>query len=269
MHIIIQDPSLKPKYKKQKKIKSPSQSFLDQIANKTLEIPDFLQLCHQDEKLRDFHLDHLSLDFLRTIGMDLAIQDQKVFLHPKITHIQDQLFCFVDLETTDGNPLKGNLLEIGAILCNGKGEILGRFEHLVKNTTIPPIVTQITGISLDDVANALEVQEVLQQFRAFIGTSIFVAHNVNFDYIFLDSLYLKHFGIGLYNQTLCTLKMAQKCIQAPRYSLDFLNQFLEIQTPISHRAYADALTCKEVFLRCLNKLPSKNTQNVLNWLKHK
>lgn len=269
MHIIIEDPAKRQRNKKQKIPPSQSQNFIAKITNKSLEISDFLHLCNQDPILQTLHLTQDSLEFLQTVGMDLILHEQNVFLGSKNTNWEDQLFCFVDIETTHANPLHGNLLEIGAILCKGSGEVCARFESLVYNQDIPLFITEITGIATQDVSDAPSTKEVLKEFREFIKTSVFVAHNVNFDYCFLDFLYCKHFGIGLYNQTLCTLKMAKKIIQAPKYNLAFLNDFLGISTPISHRAYADALTCKEIFLYCSASLPSKNTQNILNWLNRK
>ncbi|WP_051420516.1 exonuclease domain-containing protein [Helicobacter pametensis] len=268
MHPIIQDPSLKPKPTKSKLPPSPSKRFVSNLANKTLEIQHFLNLCSQDEILKDLSLDEHCLDFLLCFGLDLQIQNSLLYLGSKDRTWQEQIFCFVDIETTHALPQKGNLLEIGAILCNGRGEILGRFEQLVHNTDIPPFISEITGIQVDDVKYAPPIQHVLQEFRSFVGTSILVAHNVNFDYNFLDFLYLKYFKIGLYNQTLCTLKIAQKTLQSPKYNLAFLNESLGIHTPIAHRAYADAQTCMEIFKYCSKFFPSHNMQNILNWLSH-
>lgn len=286
-HILIQDPQ---KTIQQTKIKqktppklSPSQAFLQKITNKILSQSDFLNLCVEDEILSHFAHSYALSDFAK-IGLDLKeIETQekdeqkggkegeqgeiKVCLGSRLRKWRNQVFCFVDIETTDANPLKGNVLELGAILCNGAGEVLGRFESCVKNASIPPIIQEITGIREKDVLDAPDIMEVLGRFREFLGSSIFVAHNARFDYGFLDVLYQKHFGIGLYNQSLCTIKMAQKLIQSPKFSLPFLNEFLGINTPISHRAYADAYTCKEIFLNISKLLPKgiSSSQSLLNF----
>lgn len=304
-HILIQDPQktiqqAKIKQKTPPSL-SPSQAFLQKITNKILSQNEFFTLCLDDEILSAFASCFVSLHDFASIGLDLekiqingqkerekdkkreegginqekeqeegqdgAKDEVKICLGSRLRKWREQVFCFVDLETTDANPLKGNVLELGAILCNGAGEVLGRFESCVKNTEIPPIVQEITGIREADVLDAPDIREVLGRFREFLGSSIFVAHNVKFDYGFLDVLYQKHFGIGLYNQSLCTIKMAQKLIQSPKFSLPFLNEFLGIHTPISHRAYADAYTCKEIFLSISKLLPHgiSSSQSLLNF----
>lgn len=268
MHIVKYPPN-KQNQRKEKIPKSLSQKFIAQIINKTFQKEDFLKLCQGDEILSHLQLSEDSLSFLETIGIALHQENQILSLKTQNTLWLDQDFCFLDIESTNANPLKGNLLEIGAILCNGKGEVKRRFESFVQNDEIPSIIQEITHITPEETKNAPEVQNVLKEFRQFLGTSIIVAHNVSFDYHFLDFLYFKYFGIGLYNQTLCTLKIAQKTIQAPKYKLSFLNEFLEIFTPISHRAYADAHTCKEIFFKCKPYFPIGTTQNLLNWASKK
>ena len=103
---------------------------------------------------------------------------------------------------------------------------------------------------------APELPKVLEAFKLFLGDSIFVAHNVGFDYEFLSQA-LEYYGYGyLYNPRLCTIKLSQRLIQAPRYSLGFLNAFLNINHSNLHRALQDSKTALEVFKICLEKLPS-------------
>ncbi|WP_083986202.1 exonuclease domain-containing protein [Helicobacter enhydrae] len=182
---------------------------------------------------------------------------------------RDAVFCFVDIETTDVNPDCGGLLEIGAILCKGSGEVVGRFEHLVHVEVIPEVIEEITGIGLEDVRFAPSAKEVLGEFRTFIGDNVFVAHNAAFDYQFLNQCYIKFFGIGLYNPTLCTIALAHKTIVAPRYGLSFLNEYLQIFTPNNHRAYADASTCLEIFKKCIVNVPRqvKTTRDLIFWVR--
>ena len=54
-------------------------------------------------------------------------------------------------------------------------------------------------------------------------------------------------NFGLLNPKLCTIELAKKVIPSKRYALAYLNDFLSIHTPVSHRAYADALTSLKIF----------------------
>lgn len=252
-HIIRFDPSLPLKPSKPKKLKAKSTSILNALENKTLAMSDFLLLCQSDEVLGDLAICENSSEFLQSVGMDICFEGGEVYLGSLKRALREQVFCFVDIESSGADPRVSQILEIGAIKYRN-GEVLGRFESYVRANEVPEIIEEITGIELDDVRNAPSDREVLSEFREFLGQSIFVAHNVNFDYLYLDYYFSLLFGMGLYNQKLCSIELAKRSISAPRYGLDFLNEFLEIFTPSLHRAYADAYTCMKIFEKCLQTL---------------
>lgn len=265
-HIIRFDPSLNIRPSKPPKLKPKSVYILSMLENRVLKINHFLNYCQSDEILGELALCENSQEFLQSIGMDICFENEEVYLSSLKRKLKDQIFCFVDIETSGPDPRKSQILEIGAIkYCDGK--ILGRFESYVRANVVPDIIQEITGIEESDVCNAPEVKEVLSDFRTFLGTSIFVAHNAIFDYLYLDYYYNLLFGIGLYNQRLCTIELAKRSVPAPRYGLGFLNEFLEINTPYMHRAYADAYTCMKVFEKCLqtSKIIFPTVQALLNF----
>lgn len=265
-HIIRFDPSLNFKPSKPPKLKPKSTFILSALENKTLSLQDFLTLCESDEVLGDLAICENSFEFLQSVGMDIAFDGEKVYLASMKKSLREQVFCFVDIESSGPDPRKSQILEIGAIKYRN-GEVLGRFESYVRAIEVPEIIQEITGIELEDVLNAPSAKEVLGEFRAFLADSVFVAHNASFDYLYLDYYYNLLFGIGLYNQRLCTIELAKRSISAPRYGLDFLNEFLEIHTPYLHRAYADASTCMKIFEKCLQNcgVNFPSVQNLLNF----
>lgn len=265
-HIVRFDPSLKPKPTKPSKLKAKSINILNALENKILGLNEFLELCESDEVLGDLAICEDSSEFLQSVGMDIVFLEDKAYLGSLKRALREQEFCFVDIETSGPDPRKSQLLEIGAIKYRD-GKVLGRFESHVRASEVPEIIIEITGIELKDVLNAPSAKEVLSEFRAFLGQGVFVAHNVNFDYLYLDYYYNLLFGIGLYNQRLCSIELAKRSIQAPRYGLKFLNEFLGIDTPYLHRAYADAYTCMKIFERCFKdlKINFPTTQSLLNF----
>ena len=75
--------------------------------------------------------------------------------------------CF-DLETT-GFGKTAEIIEIGAIKVRD-GTTVDKFSELVKPTNrISGVVTALTGISQNDVADARNISEVLPDFLEFIG----------------------------------------------------------------------------------------------------
>jgi DNA polymerase-3 subunit epsilon len=57
------------------------------------------------------------------------------------------MFAIVDIETTGGHAASNGITEIAIVLHNGK-EIEGKYSTLVNpNTSIPPYVQSLTGIT--------------------------------------------------------------------------------------------------------------------------
>lgn len=153
---------------------------------------------------------------------------------------------FVDIETNGAKPQSCEIIEVGALKVRG-GEIIDRFESYVYAKEVPVNITKLTGISCEDIADAPDSTYVLSRFREFLGGGVFIAHNVNFDYTFID-YHLRQCGLfGLLNPKLCTVELARKTILSPRYALAFLNEFLALKAQTSHRAFADAMTSYRVF----------------------
>ncbi|MBQ7752385.1 MAG: 3'-5' exonuclease, partial [Treponema sp.] len=92
-----------------------------------------------------------------------------------------------DTETTGIKAEDCTIIEIGAVKFNKDGE-LDRFSTLINpNLPIPQIITQITKITDSMVCSAPFIKEVLPRFIDFIGDSILMGHNVQFDLNFLNS----------------------------------------------------------------------------------
>ncbi len=188
----------------------------------------------------------LALEMMRSCGLWVDIQGEDILCLSTQRGFSDCEFCFVDIETTGSKPNVANIIEIGAIKVKNN-EIIDRFESLVYAKEVPEEITDLTGISAEMLSDAPSEKKVLKDFRAFLGDSVFVAHNVAFDYGFISARLESHGDFGLLNPRICSVEFAQKTILSPRYSLAFLNEFLGINAPVSHRAYHDAYACKEVF----------------------
>ncbi|MBK1974048.1 3'-5' exonuclease, partial [Campylobacter sp. TTU-622] len=193
-------------------------------------------------------------------------KDNTLTLNSRIRNFKEEIFCIVDIESTGGIK-NGEILEIGAVKIQNFKEI-DRFCSLIKVDEIPDKITELTGIDLDMVRSAPNLDIVLKQFRSFLKDSIFVAHNVRFDYSFISKALNNHnLGI-LLNRRICTIEFAQCCIESPKYKLEALKEILGIQN-IHHRALNDALAAAEIFKYCLSKLPYhiKTTEDLINFIR--
>ena len=212
----------------------------------------------------------LDLELLKAQGYPLESEDNAYFLTTKSTPYTQQRFCFVDIETTGAKPKEAQIIEIGAVAYQN-GKITGKFEEFIYAPFVPDVISEITNITSDMLKDSRKIKPVLQDFKEFLGQSVFVAHNVGFDYGFLSHS-LKENGFGaLFNPKLCTINLAKQTILSVRYSLQHLNTFLGINTPVAHRAYADALTSLKIFEIALMCLPKHihTTQDLIDFSRKK
>ncbi len=199
-------------------------------------------------------------------GLPLEEKEGKVFLKTSITPINAQDFTITDIETTGSNPKTSQLLEICAIKIKNF-EVIDKFEKLVYAKEIPSYISKMTGIEDNDVADAPKEQNVLKDFKSFLGNSVFVAHNVKFDFGFL-SFKMDNFGYGkLYNRKICTIKLAKKVVKAKRYGLQYLGEELGFYSETYHRAYVDTLMALKIFKYSLKKIPPtiKTTEQLIDF----
>lgn len=168
---------------------------------------------------------------------------------------EEQKYCIVDIETNGSKPGTSQVIEIGAVMVQN-GEIIDRLETFVECAFLPEYITKITGIEPEDLIGAPTRREALTRLKHFMGDAIFVAHNANFDYSFLNASF-DRFGLGhIGNQQLCTIDLAKRTFESERYGLAYLIDFLEMPTATHHRAYSDALCAFKVMEHSLKGLPT-------------
>ncbi len=208
------------------------------------------------------------LEILRAYDFPIIQNGDRLELSTKSLALNEAVFCFVDIETTGAKANEHDLIEIGALKYQN-GKIIDRFESLIFTSYVPLEITNLTGIHQSDLQSAPQPQEILSRFRNFVRGSVFVAHNVGFDFTFLNESFMRYHIPPMLLPKLCTLDLARKSILSPRYALGFLNTFLGINTPALHRAYADAHTALEVFKIALMYLPQsiESTQDLIDFSK--
>lgn len=197
----------------------------------------------------------LALELLQAQGLELYLHEEKYWYKTAFTPLRSASFCVVDIETNGSKPQKHQIIEIGAVKVSDN-KIVDRFESLVQCDDISHHITQITGISVEDTRDAPPLKEVLRAFHAFLGSSIFVAHDVRFDYNFISAMMQKVGLLELMNRSLCTIDLTERTISSYRYGLAYLNEQLELYNEATHhRALSDAITAAKLFKRTLKYIP--------------
>ncbi len=163
------------------------------------------------------------------------------------------LYAVVDIETT-GNGYKGQkITEISIFIFDGK-VVVDEFTSLVNpEQNIPPFITNLTGITNTMVRYAPKFYEIARKVEEITKDTIFVAHNVNFDYNIIRDEF-KNLGFDFKRKKLCTVRLTRKIMPGLRsYSLG--NICADENIPINgrHRAKGDAEATTELFKRLLER----------------
>ena len=168
------------------------------------------------------------------------------------------MYAIIDIETTGGSPSTEKITEI-AIFVHDGSNIINDFVSLVNpEKKIPYHITQLTGISNSMVADAPKFYEIAKEIIEITENTIFVAHNVNFDYSFIKQEF-KHLGYEYSREKICTVALSRKIIPGHKsYSLGKLCKDINIKIEGRHRAAGDALATVKLF----EYLQSHNKNNV-------
>jgi len=191
---------------------------------------------------------------LQASGYPIAQDQDNYKLETCFTSHSQQRYCVIDIETNGSKPGTSQVIEIGAIMIQD-GQIVDRLETFVECAFLPEYITKITGIEPTDLIGAPTRKEALTKLRYFMEDAVFVAHNADFDYGFLNASF-ERFGLGnIGNPKLCTIELARRTFESERYGLAYLIDFLGIETATHHRAYSDALCALKVMEKSLETIP--------------
>ena len=210
------------------------------------------------------------LELSRAQGLNIIKHQGHFYFDTKFKKLQDATFCIVDIETNGSKIEKHQIIEIAAVkVLNGR--IIDRFESLVYTKEINPHITEITGISAEDTKDAPDLKTVLKEFKLFLGDTIFIAHDVKFDYNFISNS-MKKVGLeSLLNRSLCSLAFAERTIVSYRYALSYLNDTLHLNPNATHhRAMSDVMTTYGLFLESMKNCTESlnNVEDLIRFTKN-
>ncbi|WP_088815109.1 MULTISPECIES: ATP-dependent DNA helicase DinG [Listeria] len=167
-------------------------------------------------------------------------------------------YVVVDLETTGNQASRDDrIIQFAATLVEGK-QIVETFSTYINPLKpVPPFIQELTGITPDDLSDAPLFEDVADTILALLDDTIFVAHNVNFDWTFLQKE-MRRAGRPLSKMKLLdTVEMARILYPSvDSYKLQDLADEFGFIHENPHKADSDALVTAELFLQCVEKLES-------------
>ncbi len=174
----------------------------------------------------------------------------------------DTTYCVLDLETTGTSFRTEKITEVG-IMKVKNGEVIDEFSCFVNpEKPIPPKVVEITQITDDMVKDADTIEKVFPRILEFIGDSVLVAHNADFDIGFLK-YNAGQLGYRLENTYIDTLRLAKDLFpEYKKYKLGIIAENLGIKVDVAHRALDDVDTTVKVFNIMLNMLKERNVKTL-------
>lgn len=181
-------------------------------------------------------------------------------------------YIIIDIETTGLSPTHDKIIEVAAIKVEN-GKKTSTFQELMKPTSyevydmdedilgdyiikdgkkiqyVDEFIINFTGINNKMLDSARNSKDVLSDFLSYIGDSILVGHNVNFDINFLYDFTEKLLEKPLTNNFIDTLRFARLWLKSlDDRSLYGLVRQYEISGNNFHRALNDCEYTNSVFL---------------------
>ncbi|MHC5227329.1 helicase C-terminal domain-containing protein [Enterococcus sp. LJL99] len=158
-------------------------------------------------------------------------------------------YAIVDIETTGTDPRTDRIIQFGCVLVED-GEIVSRFVTDVNpNQAIPKNIQSLTGISNSQVQKAPYFEDVALTIYNLLADTIFVAHNIYFDYSFLNQELIRCGAPELKIPGIDTVELAQIFLPTEKsFRLSDLSESLGLIHDNPHQADSDAQVTAELLL---------------------
>ncbi|MCC3864873.1 PolC-type DNA polymerase III [Terrisporobacter petrolearius] len=173
-----------------------------------------------------------------------------------------QTFIVFDLETTGFSNKNDKITEIGAVKVENF-KIVDRFSQLINpEKDISYKVQELTGITNDLIKDKPTIEEILPKFVEFIGDSVLVAHNADFDMGFMQQK-CREQNIEFKNTSVDTLTLARTLLpHMKRFRLNLIAKELGIPLLNHHRAVDDAEATAHIFIKFLEMIKKKGAEKL-------
>ncbi|WP_270646685.1 PolC-type DNA polymerase III [Paeniclostridium hominis] len=173
-----------------------------------------------------------------------------------------QSFIVFDIETTGFSNTNDKITEIGAVKIENF-KLVDRFSELINpEADISYKIQELTGITNDMVADKPTIEEILPKFLEFVGDSVLVAHNADFDMGFISQKSREQ-GLEFKNKSIDTLTLARVLLpHLKRHRLNVIAKDLGIPLLNHHRAVDDAEATAHIFIKFLEMLQKQGVEKL-------
>ena len=170
--------------------------------------------------------------------------------------MKDQtIYAVVDIETTGTSTTNDKIIQFACVLVQN-GKIINHFSSDINPLqSIPKNIEGLTGISNEQVANAPYFEDIAPIVTDLLADCVFVAHNVYFDFSFLNSELVRAGEKGLTIDCIDTVELSQILFpKSPGFRVTDLAEYFELTHENPHQALSDAYVTAEIFIELLKKI---------------
>ncbi|WP_414051321.1 PolC-type DNA polymerase III [Macrococcus animalis] len=181
---------------------------------------------------------------------------------PQDIDLKTATYVVFDVETTGLSSQYDKIIELAAVKVKD-GEIIDKFERFSNpGERLNETIKNLTGISDDMLIDAPPIEDVLNDFRSFVGDAIYIAHNASFDMGFIDTGF-ERLGYGATtNGVIDTLELSRTInTEMGKHGLNFLAKKYGVELTQHHRAIYDAETTAHIFMKMLKQLEQLGVTN--------
>lgn len=194
---------------------------------------------------------------------------QLILKKPDSRSVNDEVIIF-DVETTGLSFSSDRLTEIGAVKLKNM-QVVDSFNTKVNPMKhIPEKITELTGISDEDVKDAPQEDEAVRMFMEFCGENpVLAAHNANFDTTFINEVCKRH-NIDFEYNWIDTLILCQAMLpEMGRHKLNLVAKTLKLGKFDHHRASDDALMLAKIYIELIGRLVNDKGLKTLDEINYK
>ena len=196
-------------------------------------------------------------------GVEFYMVDDKLnyIKNPSNIELNKASYVVLDLETTGLNCYYDRIIQFGGVKVE-HGMITDSLSvYINPERPLPKKIVQVTGITDAELADKPTIDKAIDRIIAFLGDSILVTHNADFDFSFLQQTLLRLGMPLLKNPVIDTLSLSRYLFpESKRHSLGSLCRNMEVayDEDEAHRADYDARVLNDVWLPMLVMLTKQN-----------
>ncbi|GLB46841.1 diguanylate cyclase [Philodulcilactobacillus myokoensis] len=167
----------------------------------------------------------------------------------------NKVFAVVDLETTGTNVNDGaKIIQFSCSFVQNNRVINNFNTYINPKEEIPERITKLTGISRKQTDHAPTFKQIADKIKRLLSNTIFVAHNVNFDFPFLNQELIQNGFSSLKIQAIDTVTLSQILLPTmPSYRLRDVSGYFNIVHKHPHSSDSDAYATAKLLIVLINR----------------